>query len=317
MPLADVLSERIKEIEVSSIRKLLKILVEDKNIISLGPGEPDYTTPKHIINEMKKYLDKGYTHYSPVEGKKEFLEEVSKKLKRENGISVSENQIIATCGASEALLMGLMVSIDPGEQVMIPDPGFLAFRTMAEIINGEAVSYPLSIEDDFNITYEGLKSAAKEPKKLKAIIINTPSNPLGKVHSRSELEELADFAREYDLMIISDEAYEKFVYGRKHVSVGSLNGMGDYVLTVGSFSKSLGMAGFRIGFAAGPEKIINSMRNLHTYTTLCAPTISQMGVVAALKQRAKTDAFIKKNVREYDRRRKSICKRLDEIKNIE
>ncbi len=313
MPLRRTLSERIQEIEISAIKEQLKIAVEDKKIISLGPGEPDYESPKHVIAAMKKYLDRGYTHYSPIEGRKELLEEISRKLKRENKIRVNPNQIVVTCGASEAILMSLMTTVDPGEQVLVPDPGFICYRPMTELLNGQAISYPLLHDNNFSITYEDLKKSAREPKRLRAIIFNTPSNPLGKVHRKKELEELADFVREYDLLIISDEAYENFVYNGKHVSVGSLNGMKNHVITLGTFSKSFGMAGFRVGFAAGTKKVIDAMRNLHLYTTLCAPTISQMGAFSALKERKKSKAFIKKNVNEYDKRRKFVCKRLEEI----
>ena len=304
------ISERSEELPVSTIGKLLKIAVESKDVISLGPGEPDFGTPKHIVRAAKKRLDEGYTHYSPPSGRKELKEQIVKKLKKENGISVGSEQVIVTTGSTEGILLTLMCTIDPGEGVIITDPGFLAYKPTVEVLNGTPISVPLYEKDGWQIDVDKMKEMII-PEKTNAMIINTPTNPTGTVYTKKVLEELADFAREYDILIISDEAYEKLVYGdAKHISIGSLNGMDDYVMTLHSCSKTYAMAGFRIGWASGPEKLVSLMTKLHIFTSLTAPTLSQLAAMDAMKGPQKCVADMRK---EYDRRRKLIVKRLNEM----
>ncbi|MEM5872138.1 MAG: pyridoxal phosphate-dependent aminotransferase, partial [Candidatus Aenigmatarchaeota archaeon] len=306
----DIIAEREQELPISTIGELIKIAEESKGIISLGPGEPDFTPPRHIINFACKKLREGYTHYSPPGGRKELLEAIAKKLKRDNKIDVLPEQIIVTTGSTEAILLALMCTIDPGEGVLIPDPGFLAYKPTVEILNGMPLSIHHREEDGFQFKIEIAKEVII-PEKTNVLIINSPSNPTGVVYNKKTLEEIADFAVEYDLLIISDEAYEKFVYdNEKHISIGSLNGMEDYVLTLQSFSKTYAMPGFRIGYAAGPEKIINAMKKIHIYSTICSPTISQEAALAALNG---PQNCIKKMIKEYDKRRKFMVKRVNEI----
>jgi len=305
-----IISEREEELPVLTIGKLLHIAEEDKRIISLGPGEPDFTAPKNIIAAAKKALDRGFTHYSPAGGRADLKEEIIKKLKRENKIHAKPENIVVTTGSTEAIMLGLMCSIDPGEGVMYPDPGFLAYRPSIEVLNGLPVPIPLLEEEGFQIDVERMEKAIV-PEKTNALILNTPSNPTGTVFSKKALEEVAGFAVEYGLLIISDEAYEKLVYGgEKHVSIGSLNGMEDRVLTLHSFSKTYAMPGFRLGYAVGNEKIVAAMTKMHLFTSLCAPTISQVTAIEALKG---SQAAVRKMVREYDRRRRMILKRMNEI----
>lgn len=312
--LREVVSEREGELPEIELKKLIKIAVENKEIISLGPGEPDYTPPKHVIKAAKQALDKGFTHYSPVEGRKELLEEIAKKLKRENSIDVSPEQVCVTSGSNEAIIIALMCTIDPGEEALVPDPGFVAYIPMVEILNGYPKSVPLLFENNFQINTDEMKKLV-DKNKTEVIILNSPANPTGTVYSKKVLEEVAQFAVDNNLLIISDEAYEKFVYGSaKHISIGSLNGMGNHVLTLQSFSKTYGMPGFRVGYAAGPKEIIKAMRNVHTYVSLCAPTVSQIAALAALKG---PQDSIRKNVSEYDKRRKFIAKRVNEIEGFE
>ncbi|RLJ10038.1 MAG: pyridoxal phosphate-dependent aminotransferase, partial [Candidatus Aenigmatarchaeota archaeon] len=308
--LRNIISESEEELPISTIGKLIKIAEEEKDIISLGPGEPDFDSPKNVIKSAKNYLERGYTHYSPPQGRESLREEIVKKLKRENKINVSPEQVIVTCGSTEALLLSLMCTIDPGEGVLLPDPGFLAYKPMIEILNGMPLCVPLHEEDGFQLSVDRMKEVII-PEKTRVIIINTPSNPTGTVLTKKTLEELADFAVEHNLLIVSDEAYEKFVYDdARHISIGSLNGMEDYVLTLHSFSKTYAMPGFRIGYAAGPEEIIKAMSKLHVFTSLCAPTISQMAALDALKG---DQSVVERMRKEYDRRRKMMLKRIKEI----
>lgn len=307
----NIISEREAELPEAEMGKLLKILVERKDIISLGPGEPDFTPPKHVIAATKAALQKGETHYSPIEGRKELHEAIIKKLKKENRITATRENLIVTNGSTEGIMLSLMATVDPGEHVLVPDPGFICYIPMVEILNGYPISIPLQAEEGFQIYPERIRGLIKEPKKLRAMIINSPSNPTGTVYSKRILEGIADVAVDNDILVITDEAYEKFVYGgSRHYSIASLNGMEDYVLSLFSFSKTHGMAGFRIGYAVGPEKIIQAMRKLHIYTTLTASTANQLAAAAAL---GGSQAHIAKHVREYNRRRKYMCKRLSEM----
>lgn len=305
-----IISERGEELPVSTIGELIKIAEESKGVISLGPGEPDFDSPKNVVDFACKRLREGYTHYSPPGGRSELKEVISRKLRKENNVDVSPDQVIVTTGSTEAILLALMCSIDPGEGVLVPDPGFLAYRPIVEILNGMPICVPHYERDGFQFNLEEAERLIL-PEKTNVMIVNSPSNPTGVVFRKKTLEKIADFACEYDLLVISDEAYEKMVYDdEKHISIGSLNGMEKRVLTLQSFSKTYAMPGFRIGYAAGPENIINAMKKIHIYSTICAPTVSQEAALEALRG---PQTAVEKMVKEYDRRRKLIIKRLNEI----
>jgi aminotransferase len=303
------ISERYFYLPDSEFTEIMRMAGEKKDIISLGPGEPDFTTPKHIIDFAKKKLDEGYTHYSPPVGRSETREAIVKKLKKDNKINVDPEEIIVTCGSQEALFLGILALVDPGEKVLVPDPSFLAYIPMVETITGVPVSVPLLEKDGFEFDPDKVRQLVD--KRTRILLINTPGNPTGRILKKRTLEELADIAVEHDLVIFSDEAYEKFVYEKnKHISIGSLNGMKDYVVTFHSFSKTYAMPGFRVGYAAGPNDIIKSMTRIHMYSALCAPTISQLAAIEALNGSQKCVEDMR---REYDRRRKLIVKRIKEI----
>ena len=308
--LRDVISEREKELPYLTIGKILKIAKERKDVASLGPGEPDFVAPPNVIKAAKRALDAGLTHYSPVGGRRDFLEAAARKLKKENRIDAGLENIIATTGSTEGILLSLMSTVDPGEGVLVPDPGFLAYRPAVEVLNGMPLAVPLLEENGFLYDVDQMKRVIV-PEKTNVIILNTPSNPTGTVISRKNLEEIAGFANEYELLILADEAYEGMVYDRKkHVSMGSLNGMGDRVVTLQSFSKTFAMPGFRLGYACGPEKIISAMRKLHIFTSLAAPTVSQVAGIEALKG---TRKYVDGMMEEYGRRREIVMKRLEEM----
>jgi aminotransferase len=303
------ISERYFYLPDSEFTDIMRMAGEKKDIISLGPGEPDFTTPKHIIDFAKKKLDEGYTHYSPPVGRIETRETIAKKLKIDNKIKVDPEEIIVTCGSQEALFLAILALVDPGEKVLVPDPSFLAYIPMVETITGVPVSVPLLEKDGFEFDPDKVKQLID--KRTRVLLINTPGNPTGRILKKKTLEELADIAIEHDLVIFSDEAYEKFVYEKnKHISIGSLNGMKDHVVTFHSFSKSYAMPGWRVGYAAGPMDIIKSMTRIHMYSALCAPTISQLAAIEALNGNQKCVEDMR---REYDRRRKLIVRRIKEI----
>lgn len=305
------ISERQTQLPEQVIGKLLKIAVENKDIISLGPGEPDFPTAQPILNYGAKILQKGLgTHYSPPSGRAELKDEIVKKLKRDNKISAKPENIIVTTGSTEGLLLSLLATIDVGEQVLVPNPSFLAYSPTVDIIQGFPVAIELKEENKWEINPDDVR-AAIVPKKTRALILNTPANPTGNVIRRKTLEELADIAIENNLFVFCDEAYEKLVYDNtKHVSFASLNGVKDYAVTLQTFSKSYAMCGFRLGYVVGSENLIKYLVKSHIYTTLTSPTISQMMATKALQM---SGAYTEKMRREYDRRRKFIVKRLNEI----
>ncbi len=306
------ISERYIYLPNSEFAEIMRLAEEGKDIISLGPGEPDFTTPKHIIDFAKKKLDEGYTHYSPPIGRFKLRKAIAKKLKKDNKINVKPDEIIVTCGSQEALYLATLALLDPGEKMLVPNPGFLAYIPMVETLTGVPVSVPMLEEDGFEYNPDTIEKLVD--KRTRILLINTPNNPTGRILKKKTLEELADIAIEHDLIIFSDEAYEKTVYDRnKHICVGSLNGMKDHVITFQSFSKTYAMPGWRVGYGAGPKDIIESMTRMHIYCGLCSPTISQLAATEALEGDQKC---VKEMRDEYDRRRKLIMKRLKEIPKI-
>ncbi|MDP3917466.1 MAG: aminotransferase class I/II-fold pyridoxal phosphate-dependent enzyme [Nanoarchaeota archaeon] len=302
------ISEREHDLPDAVIAKLLRIAVEDKSVVSLGPGEPDMNMPQPIIEEVKRCASKS-NHYSPPGGRIELREAIVKKLKKDNNIDANPDNIIVTTGSQEALLLATACSLDVSEQVIIPDPSFLGYLPTFELFNAFPIALELKPEDNWNINPDAMKKLI-DKKKTKAILINSPSNPTGNVLPKKILEEIADIAVDNNLYIFSDEAYEKLIYDKKHFSIGALNGMKNNVVTLQTFSKSYAMCGYRVGYAVGPSPLIEAMKKIHIYSTLCAPTISQMVAVKALSL---NKSYIDKMVNEYDRRRKMIVKGLNQI----
>ena len=305
-----LISEREKDLPIQVIGKMLKLAAESKSVVSLGPGEPDFSAPSNIIRAAKASLSRGETHYSPISGRTDLKRALVKKLRKDNGVKAREENIIVTTGSTEAIMLALMATVDPGEGVMIPDPGFLSYRPTVEILNGMPIPIPLLEEDGFQMDVDVMKKLLI-PEKTRVLIINTPSNPTGTVLKKKVLEEVADFAIQHDLLVLCDEAYEKLIYGSaKHVSIGSLNGMDRHVMTLQSFSKSYAMPGFRLGYGCGPEELIGAMTKLHVFSSLTAPTVSQVCGIEALNG---PQASVEKMRKEYDRRRKMIVRRAREI----
>lgn len=301
------ISEREEGLPELEIEKLLEIAVEHKEIISLGPGEPDFPAAKEIAEYTKKIANK-VNHYSPPGGRKELKEAIVEKLKKENRIDADPSQVIVTCGSQEALMLAAACCLDVSEQILIPNPGFMGFLPTFELFNANPRFIELKEETGYTIDPDQVRNMI-DKKKTKVLLINSPANPTGNVLSREILEELADIAIEYDLTIFSDEAYEKIVYDdAKHVSIGSLKGMGQHVATFQSFSKTAAMCGYRVGYIVAPHSLAEAVKKTHVLSTICAPTISQMLAVKAL---AMGDRYVKKMVAEYDRRRRLLIPRLN------
>lgn len=310
--LRDLISEREKELPVSTIGKLITIVEEQKGIISLGAGELDYAAPSRVRQAAINAIKQGETHYSPPQGRTDLREALAKKLKRENKIDAQPGDIVVTNGSTEGILLALLCTVDPGEGVLVPDPGFLAYTPAVEVLNGMPLTFELKEEERFAYTWEAME-ASVVPEKTQVLIMNTPANPTGQLLTKKELEEIADFAVEYDIAILSDEAYEKFVYQGKHVSIGALNGMSDRVVTLHSFSKSFAMPGFRLGYAHGPSAVIQAMTKVHVFSSICASPISQIAAMQALKEKATTTRM----VTDYKKRGRYLWKRMRDMPGVE
>lgn len=260
-----------------------KLKESGKELIELEIGEPDFDTPQNIIDAAKRALDHGETHYTPNAGTPELREVISEKLERENDIHVSpESQIVVTAGAMEAIYLSLLMTVGKGGEVLIPDPGWPNFGNQVLMAGGKPVRYHLTPENNFRVQLEELKDLIN--RKTKGILINTPSNPLGTVLDRSTLSGIADVATDKNLLIYSDEAYEKLIYGNnKHVSIGSFDEVREQVLTICSLSKSYAMTGWRVGYVAGNEGIVKGIIKARESTSSCTCSISQAAAVEALK----------------------------------
>jgi len=303
------ISERDLQLPGVEFPEISRRIAADKRIISLGPGEPDFPTPAPLIAYAKKVIGKA-THYSEPQGMMELREAIVKKLHKENGINADPENVIVTCGSQEAIFSALLTSVDPTEQVLVPSPGYAGYVPAIDLVSATPVFIPTLAENNFEINPDVLKRHI-DKQKSKVLILNSPSNPTGQVMSRKIMEEIADIAIDNNLIVFSDEAYEHILYdGAKHVSIGSLNGMHENVLTFHTFSKSYAMCGFRLGYCTGPKKFISEMNKDHHYITLGAPTLSQMVGIKALTLDKK---YIHSMVNEYKRRRDFIVPRLNEL----
>jgi len=301
------ISERERDLPKAVLNDIMNAVEKDKSIISLGAGEPDFKLPKPLQDYIKKVKD--INHYTPSGGLKELREALSKKLMKDNKINVNPDNIIITSGSQEAILLALTSTLDVSERVVVPDPCYLGYISAIELVNASPVSVPVNEDCDFCFDPDKLRRSVL-PRKTKGIIINSPSNPTGSVFSKKLLEQISDIAVDNDLWIYSDEAYEKIVYDKKHVSIGSLNGMSDRVATFQTFSKGYSMCGFRVGYCAGPPNLIRAMNKAHTYTSIAPSTLSQK---VALKALSLSPRYINSMVKEYRRRRDMIVMRLNSI----
>ncbi|HLD02198.1 MAG TPA: aminotransferase class I/II-fold pyridoxal phosphate-dependent enzyme [Candidatus Nanoarchaeia archaeon] len=301
------IAEREVELPEAIIGKMLA-LVKDPSVISLGAGQPDFKTNKSLTDYAKKIIETT-SSYAPSEGIKELREAIAKKVWKDNRIKADADNVLVTAGSQEALLCGFFSTLDVGEQVILPNPGYLAYIPQIELIDGVPVHVKLEEEDNFELNPDKIREVI-DKKRTQVIMLNTPANPTGTVMPKKLLEEIADIAIENDCFIFADEAYEKLVYDRKHVSIGSLNGMEDYVATFQTFSKSHAMCGYRVGYAVGAKDLIGAMSKVHHYTSISASHLSQL---VALKALQSGDAYTEKMRLEYKRRRDYIVKRLNDM----
>jgi aminotransferase len=306
-------SRRVSLIKPSAIRRMLELSAGMKNIIHLEQGEPDFTTPKHIVDAAVEAAMKGFTHYTEIDGTPELRQAIAEKAEKDNGLDADpRTEITVTSGSQEAMLIAAFGFLNPGDEALILDPYYPAY--FEDTLLAEAVPIPVALDEnsDYGLDPEVLESHVT--KKTKMIWLCNPSNPTGHVFPRQDLETIAEVAKQHDLTVFADEIYEKIVYdGTEHVSIGSLPGMKDRTITVNGFSKAYAMTGWRIGYIIAEKKLSATLRNLHYYATLCPNAISQKAAYAALTG---PQDCVQEMVTEYNRRRRYVLSELDKIKKL-
>ena len=303
------LSDKIVEIEPSGIRKFFDIVSEMKDAISLGVGEPDFDTPWHIREEGIYSLEKGRTFYTSNAGLKELRAEICHYLERRFQVVYDyRSEVLVTVGGSEAIDIALRAVVNPGDEVLIPQPSFVSYLPCAVLAGATPVVIELKEEDEFRLTRQQLLDAITP--KTKVLFLPFPNNPTGAVMGKEDLEAIADVIIEKDLLVISDEIYSELSFEKPHVTIASLPGMRERTILINGFSKSYAMTGWRLGYAAGPKVILEQMLKIHQFAIMCAPTTSQYAAVAALRD---GDADVERMREAYNQRRRYMVHTLREI----
>ena len=305
-------NSNLKKIKPSGIRKLFNLAQGKKDLVSFGIGEPDFITPTHIREAAKKALDEGYTRYTPNLGFPELREALAIKLNQKNKISVTPEEVVVTSGGTEALFFSFYTLLNPGDEVIIPDPGFVTYESQVYFAGGTPVYFPLRGENNFHPDLKELKNCVTS--KTKAILLNSPSNPTGAAFSQEELLAIAEIAKEKDLFIISDELYEDIVYGdREHTSIASLPGMKERTISIFGFSKSYAMTGWRLAYLAAPADLVEEIAKLLQNTSVCSNSIAQRAGLAAIQ--GSQDCVVKMFTA-YNERRNLLVKGINEIDGL-
>jgi aminotransferase len=306
----EFVARRIVTIPPSGIRRFFDIAATMDDVISLGIGEPDFVTPRPILEAGVRSLENGDTHYTSNSGILELRQALAAHLSRRYDVSYApETELLITVGVSEALYLALTAVLDPGDEVIVPTPCFVSYQPEVVFAGGVPVPLPTRVEDRFQATAAAIE--ARLTPKTKALLIGYPNNPTGAVMSRQHLLSIAGLAEQHDLLVISDEIYDRLVYGdHTHVCFASLPGMRERTITLGGFSKDYAMTGWRIGYAAAPAPILAAMRKVHQYTIMSAPTIAQVAAIHALEH---GEPHVLEMVAEYDRRRRLIVAGLNDL----
>ena len=306
-------SDRTSLIQPSSIRRMIELSAGMKNVIHLEQGEPDFTTPAHILNAAIEAIRGGCTHYTAMDGTMELREAIAKKLEKDNGIDFDpQTEVTVTSGSQEAMLIAALGFLNRGDEALILDPYYPACHEDTLLAEAKSVSVQLDEKKGYSVETEALESKITERTRM--IWLCNPSNPTGHVFSKEDLEVIAEVAKRHDLIVFADEIYEKIVYdGVKHASIGSLAGMEDRTITVNGFSKAYAMTGWRIGYVAAGKKLSVALRNLHYYAVLCPNAISQKAAVAAL---AGPQNCVHEMVNEYSKRRELMLSGINKIKSL-
>lgn len=297
------ISPVVQAIPPSGIRRFFDIAAEMEDVISLGVGEPDFVTPWSIRESCVYGLEQGYTSYTANRGLLELREEICALQKRNFNIDYDpKTNVLVTVGVSEALDIAMRAILTPGDEILIPEPCYVSYKACASLAGAVPLAVPAKIENNFSITPADLE--AHVTNKTKALLIGYPNNPTGAILTKEQLMDIANFAQEHDLIVISDEIYGDLTYGgERHVCFAGLPGMKDRTILLNGFSKAYAMTGWRIGYAMSNPAIISAMTKIHQYTMLCAPITAQIAAVEALRHGEK---YMKKMVSEYDKRRRLI-----------
>ena len=303
------LADKVVEIKPSGIRKFFDIVSEMKDAISLGVGEPDFDTPWHIRDEGIYSLEKGRTFYTSNAGLKELRQEICNYIHRKQGVTYDPlKEVLITVGGSEAIDIGLRAMLNPGEEVLIPQPSYVSYEPCTVLAGGRPVFINLKAENEFRLTAKELEAAITE--KTKVLILPFPNNPTGAIMERKDLEEIAEVIIKHDIFVMSDEIYAELSYKEKHVSIVELPGMKERTILINGFSKAYAMTGWRLGYACGPADIIQQMTKIHQFAIMCAPTTSQYAAVEALKNGDNDIAEMRKA---YNQRRRFLMNAFREM----
>lgn len=303
------LSDKVVAIQPSGIRKFFDIVSEMPDAISLGVGEPDFDTPWHIRDEGIYALEKGRTFYTSNAGLKELREEIVRYLERRIHTSYNPaDEVLITVGGSEGIDMAFRAMLNPGDEVLIPQPSYVSYEPCAVLADGVPVIIELKAENDFRLTKQELLSAVTD--KTKILVLPFPNNPTGAIMEKKDLEEIAEVCIEKDIYVLSDEIYSELSYKGDHVSIASLPGMRERTILINGFSKAYAMTGWRLGYACGPREIIGQMTKIHQYAIMCAPTNSQYAAVDALRN---GDADVAMMRESYDQRRRFLMNAFREM----
>ena len=303
------IADKCAEIKPSGIRKFFDIVSEMKDAISLGVGEPDFDTPWHIRDEGIYSLEKGRTFYTSNAGLKDLKIEICNYLKRKQGITYDYNhEVLVTVGGSEAIDIAMRAMINPGEEVLIPQPSYVSYEPCAILADAKPVIINLKAENEFRLTAQELRDNITDKTKL--LVLPFPNNPTGAIMERKDLEEIAEVIIEKDIYVLSDEIYSELTYKGEHVSIASLPGMQERTILINGFSKAYAMTGWRLGYACGPRAIIEQMTKIHQFAIMCAPTTSQYAAVEALKN---GDEDVKEMRTAYNQRRRYLMNAFKEM----
>lgn len=304
------LSKRVAGLKPSSIRRFFDIAASMKDVISLGIGEPDFITPKPIMDAARRALDAGETHYTSNAGKLELRQALTDHLLKLYGVKYDPlSEVIITVGVSEALYLTMTALLDPGDEVIIPTPCFVSYQAEVILAGGVPVEIPSRLEDNFQLDPARVRAAITPRTKI--IFVGYPSNPTGAVATRETLSQVAKIAEEHNLILVSDEIYDRLVYDFQHVCVPALGeSIQKRTVLLGGFSKDYAMTGWRIGYAAGPADILKGMLRIHQYTIMSAPTIAQEAAIEALTS---GEQYVQEMIAEYDRRRRLIVSGLNRL----
>ncbi len=302
MMLENMILDNVKNMPPSGIRKYFDLINEMEGVISLGVGEPDFITPWNVREAGIYSLEQGHTHYSSNAGFIELREEISKYLNRRFDLKYNpKDEILVTVGGSEGIDLALRALVGPGDEVIIPEPSFVAYKGCTAFTGATSKIINLRAEDDFKLTPELLEEAITE--KTKVVIIPFPNNPTGAIMNREELRKIVDVLKNRDIIILSDEIYAELSYGEEHVSIASFEEVKEKTIVINGFSKSYAMTGWRLGYVCAHKILIDAMKKIHQYGIMCSPTIAQYAAIEALKN---GDESVSEMAREYNRRRRVL-----------